>query len=376
MNSVGRIFISYRRDDASGTAGRLYDRLAARLGTDRVFMDVDSISPGYDFAKAIEYAVARCDVVLALIGNEWLAAVDRWGRRRLDDPNDFVALEINAGLARNIPVIPVMVDGALQIQAADLPRHISALARRQGVRIHHESFSADIDKLLSALQRLVPALRTNEVPHVTGGTSASNSIGPSSMPNIGRTYHPARSQPVVNALTYYQHERPVQVTPNLHTPHFVRSRKLRPWLVTLVIIFTLLGASATFTQVLSVANAGSSDSRSGGSGYGSGSGGSGSGGSGSGGSGSGGSGSGGYGSDTSSGGSGSSSGDSGGYNPPTSTPPTSTPPTSTPPTSTPPTSTPPTSTPPTSTPPTLDPPPTSTPPTPTPPTPTPPSPES
>ena len=364
MNSVGRIFISYRRDDASGTAGRLYDRLAARLGTDRVFMDVDSISPGYDFAKAIEYAVARCDVVLALIGNEWLAAVDRWGRRRLDDPNDFVALEINAGLARNIPVIPVMVDGALQIQAVDLPRHISALARRQGVRIHHESFSADIDKLLSALQRLVPALRTNEVPHVTGGASTSNSIGPSSMPDIGRTYHPARSQPVVNALTYYQHERPVQVTPNLHTPHFVRSRKLRPWLVTLVIIFTLLGASATFTQVLSVANAGSSDSRSGGSG-------SDSDGSGSGGSGS--SGSGGYGSDTS-------SGDSGGYNPPTSIPPTSTPPTSTPPTSTPPTSTPPTSTPPTSTPPTSTPPtstpPTSTPPTSTPPSPTPPSPES
>ena len=166
MNSVGRIFISYRRDDASGTAGRLYDRLATRLGTDRVFMDVEAISPGYDFAQTIEYAVARCDVVLALIGNEWSTAVDRWGRRRLDDPNYFVGLEINAGLARNIPVIPVLVDGAMQIQAVDLPRHISALARRQSVRIHHESFSVDIDNLLSVLQRLVPTLQTDEVPHV------------------------------------------------------------------------------------------------------------------------------------------------------------------------------------------------------------------
>jgi uncharacterized membrane protein YgcG len=328
MNSVGRIFISYRRDDASGTAGRLYDRLATRLGTDRVFMDVDSISPGYDFATAIEYAVARCDVVLALIGNEWLTAVDRWGRRRLDDPNDFVALEINAGLARNIPVIPVLVDGAMQIQAIDLPRHISALARRQSVRIHHESFSADIDKLLSALQRL-PALRAKEVPHVTGGTSTSNSIGPSSMPTTGQTYHSTRSQPAVNALTYCQYGRPAQVTPNLHTPHFVRSRKSRPWLVTLVIILALLGTSVTFAQVLSVANAGSSGGSSSGSSSGSGSG---SGGSGSGGSGSGGYDSGGY--------------DSGGYDPPPSTPPTSTPPPSTPPTSTPPPSTPPPSTPP------------------------------
>ena len=110
--SAGRIFISYRRADTPHVAGRLFDRLATRFGAGHVFMDVDSIEPGLDFAETIEAAVGACDVLLVLIGPNWVEAVDEQGRRRLEDPDDFVALEITAALRRRIRVIPVLVDGA------------------------------------------------------------------------------------------------------------------------------------------------------------------------------------------------------------------------------------------------------------------------
>ena len=90
---VDGIFISYRRDDSAGYAGRLYDRLSAHFGADRVFMDVEGIEPGTDFVDAIERAVASCRVLIVLIGDEWLNAKDTSGRRRLDDPHDFIRLE-------------------------------------------------------------------------------------------------------------------------------------------------------------------------------------------------------------------------------------------------------------------------------------------
>ena len=92
------IFISYRREDSAGYAGRLYDRLAGHFGADRVFMDVEGIEPGVDFVDAIESAVASCEVLIVIIGNEWLAA-DAAGKRRLDDPKDFVRIETAAALA-------------------------------------------------------------------------------------------------------------------------------------------------------------------------------------------------------------------------------------------------------------------------------------
>src|SRR5690349_7388558 len=106
-----RIFLSYRRKDAAGHAGRLRDRLAAQYGQDRVFQDIDSIKPGADFAKNITNAVGSCHVLLALIGDEWLKSKDK-GHRRLDNPNDYVRLEIEAALNRNILVIPILLDGA------------------------------------------------------------------------------------------------------------------------------------------------------------------------------------------------------------------------------------------------------------------------
>jgi hypothetical protein len=105
-------FVSYRRRESSHLAGRLYDRLADRFGESQAFIDVDAIEPGVDFAEEIGRAVAACRVLLAVIGPDWLTITDEEGRRRLDDPGDFVRLEIGAALARDVRVIPILVEGA------------------------------------------------------------------------------------------------------------------------------------------------------------------------------------------------------------------------------------------------------------------------
>jgi TIR domain len=107
----GRIVISYRREETAYPAGWLFDRLADRFGGGQVFKDVDSIDPGDDFVEVITRAVGSCDVLLALIGGEWLTITDAHGRRRLDNPEDFVRLEIEAALERDVRVIPILVDG-------------------------------------------------------------------------------------------------------------------------------------------------------------------------------------------------------------------------------------------------------------------------
>src|SRR5205085_8407252 len=106
-----KIFISYRRDDSAGHAGRLFDRLNEHFGHERLFMDVDHIEPGEDFVQVIEAAVASSAVLLAIIGRHWLTTGDATARR-LDNPNDFIRLEIATALARNIRVIPVLVQDA------------------------------------------------------------------------------------------------------------------------------------------------------------------------------------------------------------------------------------------------------------------------
>jgi TIR domain len=117
----GRIFISYRREETAYPAGWLYDRLISRFGGGQVFKDIDSIQLGDDFVEVITRAVASCDVLLALIGNEWLTITDERGRRRLDDPDDFVRLEIEAALTREVRVIPILVDGARMPRVDQLP---------------------------------------------------------------------------------------------------------------------------------------------------------------------------------------------------------------------------------------------------------------
>ena len=127
----GRIFISYRREETAYPAGWLYDRLAGHFGG-QVFKDVDSIELGDDFVEVITRAVGSCDVLLALIGDEWLTITDEHGRRRLDNPDDFVRLEIEAALSRRVRVIPVLVGEARMPHADELPDSLAALVRRAG----------------------------------------------------------------------------------------------------------------------------------------------------------------------------------------------------------------------------------------------------
>jgi tetratricopeptide (TPR) repeat protein len=145
---AGKIFINYRRDDSIGTAGRLHDRLAQAFGRDQLFMDVDHIPAGVDFVGHLNVQVAACDVFLAIIGPNWLDAKDESGRRRLDKPDDFVTIEIAAALARNIRVIPVMIEGARMPKAEEVPDSIKPLVRRHAVEVRHAQFGRDAEALV------------------------------------------------------------------------------------------------------------------------------------------------------------------------------------------------------------------------------------
>ena len=151
----GGIFISYRREETAGQAGRLYDRLNGRFGADRVFMDVDSIAFGLDFTQAITEAVSRCEILLALIGREWAAVTDGRGRRRIDDPEDFVRVEIEAALQRDIRVVPVLVEGAELPEAGDLPPGLRPLVRRQALVLSHAGFGAEVSRLIAAIDQVL-----------------------------------------------------------------------------------------------------------------------------------------------------------------------------------------------------------------------------
>jgi TIR domain len=153
----GSIFVSYRRDDTRHLARRLYDPLAERFGGARIFMEVDSIEPGVDFRSAVDAALSSCSVLVALIGPDWAAAHDPAGRRRLDDPADFVVLEIATALRRGIRVVPVLVDGAAVPRLIDLPQALGPLAHRNAIRVDHETFKSDVDALLTAVGRMLNA---------------------------------------------------------------------------------------------------------------------------------------------------------------------------------------------------------------------------
>jgi nickel superoxide dismutase len=151
----GRIFISYRHEDSAYATGRLYDWVANRFGKDQVFNDVDAIKLGDDFVEVITTAVARSDVLLAVIGQRWLTVTDEQRRRRLDAPADYVRLEIEAALKRNISVIPVLVEGARMPEADQLPTSLAKLAHRQALELSPNRFASDIGRLLTELERIL-----------------------------------------------------------------------------------------------------------------------------------------------------------------------------------------------------------------------------
>jgi outer membrane protein assembly factor BamD (BamD/ComL family) len=150
---AGKIFINYRRGDDPGHTGRLFDRLQDVFEPQQLFLDVDNIAPGLDFVRVLNERVAECDVVLAIIGKGWIDARNAAGARRLDDPDDFVRVEIASALNQGKRVIPVLVGDAPMPRPEDLPEAIRPLARRNAVRLTHERFRADTQGLIKALQQ-------------------------------------------------------------------------------------------------------------------------------------------------------------------------------------------------------------------------------
>jgi TIR domain len=146
------IFISYRREDAEGQAGRLFDDLSEHFGRNAVFMDVAGIKKGLDFRRVIEEHVSSCGVLLVIIGKRWLSVTDGKGKRRLDDANDFVRLETAAALSRGIPVVPVLVQDAARPTEQDLPDALKELAFRNGTELTHARWDSDVKSLIEDLK--------------------------------------------------------------------------------------------------------------------------------------------------------------------------------------------------------------------------------
>ena len=161
--AVGGLFISYRRQESSGMTGRLYDRLVGRFGDDQVFMDVDTIALGVDFTQVIAEAVSNCTVLLAVIGPAWLTITDEDGQPRLEDPDDIVRLEIQTALERDIRVIPILVEGAVMPRRRQLPEQLAGLARRNAHFLRHESFRSDADRLLEAIESILPSPSASQI---------------------------------------------------------------------------------------------------------------------------------------------------------------------------------------------------------------------
>ena len=143
------VFLSYRREDSAGYAGRLAEHLSSDIGHEHVFMDVQDIVPGQDFAQAIENTISACQAVIVVIGPRWVADLKQRGGR-----DDFVLHEVSVALRRNVTVIPVLVGGTTMPSAAELPENISTLSRRQALEIRDGRFEDDAKLLVQALRRV------------------------------------------------------------------------------------------------------------------------------------------------------------------------------------------------------------------------------
>jgi formylglycine-generating enzyme required for sulfatase activity len=199
-----RIFISYRRADSRAYAERIHDQLVLRFGKAQVFQDVDNqIPPGLDFRDFLTDRVALCDVFLVVIGRGWSSIADPKGSRRLDDPHDFVRIEIETALARNIPVIPVLVDGSTIPTKEELPESLQKLAYRQASHVRpNPDFHQDIERLLRGIDDAVTELRqrsASQVPRTERREDPTSD--PSSLPPGPLTPSPTVPSATPNVIT-------------------------------------------------------------------------------------------------------------------------------------------------------------------------------
>lgn len=170
------IFISYRREDSAGYAGRLHEELGGRLGPEQVFRDADTLRAGQDFEQAIRERLDQCQACLVLIGPNWLTSQTATGERRLHQPGDYVCMEIAAALARpDVLVVPVLVGGARMPASADLPDAIRPLGRRHALTVRDETWEADMDRLAASLRQTAGAADPSPAATPSSGRSRRSS---------------------------------------------------------------------------------------------------------------------------------------------------------------------------------------------------------
>jgi hypothetical protein len=155
------IFISYRRSETAAHAGRLAEHLTAHFGSQVIFIDNESIEPGKDFVEAIEDAVSSCKILLALVGRQWLTCSDEHGRR-LDNPNDFVRMEISTALRRGVRVIPVLIQGATMPRDQELPAALASLARKQAWEVTEIRWKQDVRQLINRIEKDLKPLQPDK----------------------------------------------------------------------------------------------------------------------------------------------------------------------------------------------------------------------
>jgi hypothetical protein len=170
------IFISYRRQSDSGVAGRIYDGLTRELPEASVFMDVDKLNPGDDFEQGLEKSLARCAVLLAVIGPDWADARDANGALRLSQEDDFVRMELGTALGKGVRVVPVLVQGARLPPSSALPPDLKALTKRQAFEIRHERFISDVQALAKSIAATTPGLRPRRWPKLAAGIVAGATL--------------------------------------------------------------------------------------------------------------------------------------------------------------------------------------------------------
>ena len=202
------IFLSYRREDAAPYARLLQFQLRERLPNVPVFMDLDSIEPGLDFAQVIRQAVESCALLVVLIGRQWMTLVDEEGRRRLDNPDDYVRFEVQTALERDIRVVPVLVDGARPLQQQQLPVDLTKLARLNALELSYGRYEYDADRLIHLIERVLDASRAT-------GNAGQKSVSTDSAaaPTVRHAHDPTNS----NAQRETAQRR----------PEFVRSDRAR-----------------------------------------------------------------------------------------------------------------------------------------------------
>jgi Tol biopolymer transport system component len=214
--ALSGIFISYRRSDNPDATGRIYDRLVAEFGKARVFKDVDSIPLGMDFRGHLNQIVGGCAAVLAIIGPSWADTRNSTGQRRLEDSDDFVRIELEAALARGIPVVPVLVGNATLPGVTQLPPTLSELAYRQSIQVRPDpDFHNDVTRLLSALQVILdPAAPLRKPP----STAKAGPGGPRNWMIAFATASLAAAALAIPALTHLRETPPPETRVDIVTP--------------------------------------------------------------------------------------------------------------------------------------------------------------